>query len=202
VLAVLGVLGGGVYLYMRRKWAEEAKRLASIAQERGWRLENVRAPLEWGLRITSSAWRLEALSRSSGAEAGPGSSNVAMTTRWQAERPGSMLLLGPRSPGAGLTGSLMRPFVGMLAGEDLVEVSINHAALRERFMLWAKEPAGAKAWQTPALEAALLGWKKSPPLIRRDGDGLQIEIRGERLKKTEDLLAFIRIGEALLEAGG
>jgi hypothetical protein len=197
-IIVLGVLGGGIFLFVRRKQAAAAQKLAQVARERGWQLETVREPLAWGVRITGQGWSLEAISRSSGAEAGPGSSNVAMSTRWQADRPGSTLMLGGRQPGAGVAGDFARSFIQRFAGADLSEVRLNNPVLQEKYMLWAQTPAEAEALLTPAVEAALLAWKGTRPVVKRDRSGLQMEIAGVRLKNPDDLLAFIRIGEALL----
>ncbi|KAF0107507.1 MAG: hypothetical protein FD146_1541 [Anaerolineaceae bacterium] len=200
VIIILAVLGGGIFLFARRRQAAAEKRLAQTAQEHGWQLETVREPLVWGMRITGRGWTLEALSRSSGAEAGPGSSNVAMSTRWQADRGGSTLALGPRRGDAGLAGQFAGPLMRKFTGADMREVQLKDAALAGKYMLWAENPAEAGSLFTPGVEAAMLAWKKVPPVVRRDGSGLQMEIAGERLKKPDDLLAFIRIGEALLDA--
>ena len=79
-----------------------------------------------------------------------------------------------------------------------MDVNIRNPELQARYMLRAVEPASGEALLNPFLESELLDWKKTPPLIRRDSTGITMEIKGERLKTPEDLLAFIRIGEALL----
>jgi hypothetical protein len=200
VLAVLIVIGGIIFLVFRRRKTELDKQLDQAAREHGWKLERIKAPLEWGVCIIHPDWRLEAISRSSGQEPGPGTSNVSMHTLWQAERPGSTVMLGPRLPGAGLDESILRPFIQAFSGEDLVDVKIKNPDLQSRYMLRAVDPASAEALLNPFLESALLDWKKTPPLIRRDSTGITMELQGERLKTPEDLLAFIRIGEALLAA--
>ena len=201
VLAVLVVVGGGIFLVFHKRKTELDKQLDQAAKEHGWKLERIKQPLEWGIRIQYPDWHLEAISRSSGQEPGPGSSNVSMHTLWQADRPGSTVMLGPRTQGSGLDEHLLRPFVQLLAGEDLAEVPIHHPELQKTYMLRAVDPAAGEALLNPFLESALLDWKKTPPLIRRDSTGISMEIKGERLKTPEDLLMFIRIGEALLAAG-
>jgi hypothetical protein len=200
VIVILAAAGGGVFLFVRRKQAADGQMLTRMAGEYGWQVETVREPLAWGVRITGRGWTLEALSRSSGAEAGPGSSNVAMSTRWQAERGGSSLMLGPRRSNAAAAGQLAAPLMRMFSGVDMSEIPWKDAALAGKYMLWAQDPAEAEAWQAPQVVAALLGWKKVPPVVRRDRSGLHMELAGERLKSADDLLAFIRIGEALLDA--
>ena len=198
VLAVLLVIGGGIFLVFHKRKTELDKRLDQAAREHGWKLQRIKEPLEWGVHITHPDWRLEAISRSSGQEPGPGSSNVTMHTLWQAQKPGSTVMLGPRLPGAGLDEHLLRPFVQALSGEDLADVNIRNPELQAKYMLRAVDPASGEALLNPFLESALLDWQKTPPLIRRDINGISMEIRGERLKTPEDLLRFIRIGEALL----
>jgi len=198
VLAVLLVIGGGIFLVFHKRKTELDKRLDQAAREHGWKLQRIKEPLEWGVHITHPNWRLEAISRSSGQEPGPGSSNVSSHTLWQAQKPGSTVMLGPRTQGAGLNEHLLRPLVQMLSGEDLVDVNIRNPELQARYMLRAADPASGEALLNPFLESALLDWKKTPPLIRSDSTGITMEIKGERLKTSEDLLAFIRIGEALL----
>lgn len=201
VLAVLVVIGGGVFLVFQRRKSDLDKRLELAAREHGWKLVRIKEPLEWGLRIIHPDWRLEAISRSSGAEPGPGSSNVSMHTIWQADRPGSTVMLGPRLSGVGLDEHFIRPFVQALSGEDLVEVPIANPVLQTRYMLRAVDTARGEGLFNPFLESALLDWKKTPPLIRRDNTGIRMELKGECLKTPEELLKFIRIGEALLAAG-
>jgi hypothetical protein len=199
VLAVLLLLGGAILLIVRRRSAARWVELERVAHEQRWRLEKVRQPHEGGVRIEGRGWTLEALARSSGTEAGPGSSDMDTFTRFRADRPGSTLLLGGRlSPGS-LPESLLRPAVQMLTGQDLPEVPLRNPALGGRYMLRAADPAEAESWLTHAAEAALLAWEGTPPLIRRDDSGLEMKIQGERLMKAEDLLAFVRMGEALLE---
>jgi hypothetical protein len=200
VLIVLAVLGGGVFLLVRREQAATQQELVQMALEHGWQLETVREPLAWGVRITGQAWILEAISRSSGADAAPGSSNVVMFTRWQADRPGSTLMLGPRLPGSqSAPVNFAHPFLRGLTGADMVEVPLDDTALQQKYMLWAQDPVGVRTWLTPAIVAALLAWKGVPPLVKRDQSGLQMEIVGERPKKPDAILAFIKIGEALLK---
>ena len=176
VLAVLLVIGGGVFLVFRKRKTELDKRLDQAAKEHGWKLQRIKEPLEWGVHISHPDWRLEAISQSTGQEPGPGSSNVSMHTLWQADRPGSTVMLGPRTQGSGLDEHLLRPFVQLLAGEDLSEVPIHHPELQKTYMLRAVDPAAGEALLNPFLESALLDWKKTPPLIRRDRTGISMAI--------------------------
>jgi hypothetical protein len=198
VILVLAILGGTIFLIVRRKQAAAEQELAQMALEHGWKLETIKERMAWGVRITDREWSMEAISRSSSAEAAPGSSSVSMSTHWKADRPGSTLLLGPRLPGAVTAPTYAGQFVRMFTGEDLNEVPLKDTILQQRYMLWAQDPVEAATRFVPALEAALPAWKGTQPLIKRDQSGLTMEIAGERLKSPERILAFIQIGEALL----
>jgi hypothetical protein len=206
VILILAVLGGGIFFFVRRRQAEAGQKLAQMAGERGWQIETVSEPLAWGVRITGRGWTLAAISRSSGAEAGPGSSNIAMSTLWRADAPGSTILISARLAKSDLDdlgGAFSRRILEMaldLGANGLAEVQVGSEALRQKYRIWAQHSADAQACLTPAVEAALLAWKGTPPRIKRDRSGLQIELSGERLKNPIDLLAFIRIGEAFLAA--
>jgi hypothetical protein len=86
-----------------------------------------------------------------------------------------------------------------VTGEDLAEVAFRDSSLQAKYMFRAEDPAGAREWLSVAAEQALLAWKKTAPVIRRDRSGLQMEITGLRLKDPADLLAFIQLGETLLK---
>jgi hypothetical protein len=198
VILVLAVIGVSLFLFFRRRQAAAEKELSQVALAHGWQLETLHEPLAWGVRISGQGWTLEAISRSSAADAAPGSSNVSMSTRWQAPRPGSALLLGPARSSASVAGQYAGPLTSLFTGANMHAVSVQNTTLANKYMLWAETPAEAEALLSPAVCAALLAWKQSPPLVRRDQSGMQMELAGERLKSPADLLAFIRIGEALL----
>jgi hypothetical protein len=204
VLAVLILIGAGIFLIVRRKQAGDQQELIQMAAQHGWTCESIREPLAWGLRLKSARWTLEALSRSSGKESDSGSSNVSMSTTWQAEAPGSTLLIGPRTSPASLGNigdRLIRQVLQQTLGADasgLSEVQAGSASFRQMYMLWAQDPVELERLLTPALESALLAWKGEKMLIKRVSGGLSIELRGVRLKKAADLLSLIQIGEILL----
>jgi hypothetical protein len=204
VLAVLILTGAIIFLLVRRRKVETEREIAQMAAGRGWTCESIREPLAWGLRLKSTQWTLEALSRSSGQEAGPGSSDVAMTTTWWADSQGGTLLIGVRSSqtSLGSFGDLLTRQVLQLAlgaqAEGLTEVQAGSEAFRRKYMLWAADSAEMERLITPALESALLGWKGTPPLIKRLAGTLKIELRGVRLQKKDELLSLVRLGEAIL----
>jgi hypothetical protein len=201
VLAALVMVGGIIFFLVRRKQAGNEQEIVQAAAERGWTYEPIREPLAWGLRLASPRWTLESISRSSGREAGPGSSDISMLTTWHANAPGSTLLLGARTPAASL-GSvgdmLVRQVLQLALGEEsagLKEVPAGNEDFRNRYMLWAQNPADARQLITPALETALLAWKKQPLLVKRTSEGLTIELRGVRLKTAAEIISLVQLGE-------
>lgn len=205
-LAFFILVGGGIFLLVRRSQAENDHKIAQMAAENGWTLESIREPLVWGLRLKSGNWTLEARSRSSGQSSDSDSSNVSMSTSWQAPVTGSTLLLGPRSSPVNLGGMgelLTCQVLSQALGADadgLNEIQPGSEALRQKYMLWAQQPVEAEKLISPAVELALLSWKGEPVLVRRASDGLSIELRGVRLQKAAELRAMVQLGELILEA--
>jgi hypothetical protein len=203
-LAVFVLLGAGIFFLVRRSQAENEQKIIRMAAEHGWTYESIREPLAWGMRLQTRRWTLEALSRSSGGETAPGSSDVAMSTTWHADAPGSTLLIGPRTSQVNLGGlgeALIRQVLGQALGADadgLTEVQAGSEAFHKRYMLWTREPVEAASLLTPALQSALLAWKGAPPVIKRTSEGLTLELNGMRLKKADDLRKQIMLGEVFL----
>jgi hypothetical protein len=203
-LTVLALIGSGIFYLVRHKQSENEQVITQMAANRGWMFESILEPLAWGLRLESPQWILEAISRSSGKEAGPASADVTMSTTWHANIPGSTLLIGARTSQANLGGfgdMLTRQVLQLALGADaegLAEIKVGSETLRRKYMLWAQEPAEAEKIITPMLESALLAWKGQPPLIKRTSRGLTIELRGVRLKKSDDILMLVRLGEIFI----
>ena len=204
MLAIFVLLGGGIFLLVRRGQAANEEKITQMAAERGWTAETIREPLAWGLRLKSKKWTFEAISRSSGQEVAPGSSDVSMLTTWHAETPGSTLFIGARTSqanlgdlGESLTRQAMRLAIGPGA-DNLIAVQSGNEAFRQKYMVWAQDPVEAKTLLSPALESALMAWKGTPPLIKWSAAGLIIELQGVRLKKAADIVNFVHLGELLL----
>jgi hypothetical protein len=206
VIAVFALIGGLIFFLVRRKQAENEQKIVQMAAEHGWTYESIREPLTWGLCLKSPHWILEALSRSSGKETGPGSSDVTMSTTWHTDAPGSTLLIGERKTQANLgsLGEMLAQQVSQLAlGADaagLSEIQVGSEAFRQKYMLWAQEAAEAGHLLSPAIESALLAWEGEKPLIKRTSAGLTIELHGVRLQKADEINVLVQLGEALLAA--
>ncbi len=202
VLAVLTLLGGLVFLLIRRKQAPNEQEIRQMAAENGWTCQSIREPLAWGLKLTSPRWTLETISRSSGRESGPGSSDIAQTTVWRAGSSGNPFLLGPRAGQVNLGGfgdMLQRQILQSALGAEadgLREIQTGSAAFQQAYLLWAQNADTVRL--SPAIEAALLNWKGVRPVIKRASSGLSIEIRGARLDKPAELRALVNLGEQIL----
>ena len=202
VLVVLFLGGGLIFILVRRKQAGNEQKIIQMASENGWTYESIREPLTWGIRLKTVQWTLEAISRSSRQEAGPGSSNVAMSTTWQADAHGNTLLIGPLTSQTNLGGfgdMLARQVLQLALGENakgLAEIQAGSETFRQKYMLWAKNPTEMEGLITPALESVLLTWKEQPLLIKRLSGILTIELRGKRLQKAEDIRRLISLGES------
>jgi hypothetical protein len=205
VLVFFALLGGGIFWFVRSGQAKNEQQIRQLAAENGWKVESIQEPLAWGLRLKSANWTLVALSRSNGQSADSGSSNVSMSTVWQASVTGSTLLLGPCSSSVNLDGMgdlLTRQVLSQALGADadgLNEIQLDSEDLRQKYMFWAQQPVATEKLINPVVEKALLSWKGEPVLVKRTSEGLSIELRGVRLQKADELLALIQLGELFLE---
>jgi hypothetical protein len=206
VLAAFALIGGLIFFLVRHKQAASEQEIVQMAAEHGWTYESVREPLAWGLRLKSPRWTLEAISRSSGKETGPGSSDVTLSTTWHTDAPGSALLIGEHKSQANLGGfgkMLTRQVLQLALGADangLTEIQAGSETFQQKYILWAQETAETGQLLTPAIESSLLAWKGEKPLIKRTSAGLTIELRGVRLQKADEINAIVQLGEALLAA--
>jgi hypothetical protein len=202
VMAAVGLLAGATFLLAKRHQAQSEQVLTQFATENGLKYEKMRTPLASGFRFDGPNWSLESVSRSSGQPTGEtGSSNIRLDTLWHTDLPGSTLLIGERMSNADLGGlgeMLMRQVLQMALGSEadgLQEVQTGSTDFRQKYMVFTRSPDAFRPG--PALESALLNWRGQKPLIRRTADGLDIEIRGARLEKPEELLQLINLGKIL-----
>lgn len=205
VIVVVAVIVGAIFLLIHQQQARSEQELRELASANGWEYQALREPLAWGVRITAPTWTIEALSRSHGAEAGPGSSNIAMITTWHSDLAGSTLLIGPRPSDAanlGPMGSLLlQKAMELTLGAEAAgvrEVAAGSEALRRDYSIWASDGAKTEELLTADVEAALLAWRGEKPFVKRTSGGLSIELRGVRLKKRGEILALASLGETLL----
>jgi len=204
VILVTGLLVVLIFVMVRRNRMEHEKRLAQMALERGWRLELVKERLAYGQRIHHRDWVIELLTQSSGNPEAEGSSNVTASTVWKSPVTGSTVLVGPRTTQISLGGlgeTLTRQMLQMALGDEadgLEEVKAGSEEFQKRYMIWAKDPEVVVRLINPFFESTLLNWVKYAPLIKRTSQGLSIELRNFRLKKSEEIDTLAKLGEFLL----
>ncbi len=204
VLAVAVVLGLAIFLGLRQKQGRDELKLQQLATDHGWQFERVRQPLAWGERYSTAQWRLEAMSTSAEVESGPGSSNIAMSTRWSSDRPGSPLLIGPRlgTASAGAMGEVLLQLTVQAAlgaeSSGVHEVAVDDGEFSRRYLVLARHDAEAAELLTPALREALLSATATRPLIKRTVQGLTVEVVGVHIKDGEELRRLVHLGETLL----
>lgn len=193
-----------IFLVVNKKHKQEEQNITLFAKQKGWQFERIQERLAKGIRIIAPDWTLESISRSSGRETGPGSTDMEQKTIWFAEKPGSIILIGPRTSqvNLGAMGDMLRQQVFHAAlgvdAEGVSEVKIGGSAFQAQFMVWAQEINEAEHLLTPALQSALMTWLKTPPLLKRNAKGLTIELNGVHLKKVDELKRVIQLGERLL----
>ncbi len=204
ILAILALIGCAIFVVLRYKQSQNEQKIARMAAEHDWTAAVIREPFAWGLHLSSARWELEAISRSSGKETAPGSSDTSMSTVWQTNAPGSTLLIGPRTTQADLGtlgNALIRQALQMAFGansRDLNEVQLGSETFRKKYILIAQNPDEAQIFLNPEIESALTNWKGPPVLIQRTSKGLSIELRGVQLKDPKNLLALVELGELMI----
>jgi len=207
VVLAVGLLIVLIFVLLRRNQEKQEKLLKQMALERGWRLEVVRERLMRGYRIFHKEWQLDLLTRSSGGTEAEGSSNVTASTVWRAPGAGGTILIGPRTTQinmGGLGDALIQQVLQMALGSDaagLMEVKVGSTQFQKDFMIWARDLEDVQRLISPYLESTLIKWKKDSPMVKRTAAGLSIELRNIRLKKPEDIVTLVKLGEVLLSQG-
>lgn len=198
------VIAGIIFFLVFQHQKRQNQKLNQLAQQKGWHIEHIREPLAKGIKITSPEWTLEAVSRSSGREAGPGSTDMEQKTTWFANRPGSTVLIGLKTSqiNLGMAGEMLIKQVMQAAlGNDaagIEEVQIGSSAFQKQFLVWAQDIDEADKFLTPNLQSALLNWNKPSPLIKRTSSGVTIELKETHLRKPDEITALAHLGELLL----
>ncbi len=204
VLGCFAILGGGIFLLVQMKQKENRQKLEQMANEHGWRLQTIKEPLAWGFHIQSADWTLEALSRSTGRESGPGSTDVSQSTIWSASSKGDVFLIGTRTSQVDLGGfgemiqmHIIQEFLGS-AADDVHEMKVGTQNFINHYMVWAAKSAEMEQMLTPSLQAMLLSLSVRSLLVKRVDGKLSIELRGIHLKNPDELQQLIQVGESLL----
>jgi len=198
------VIAGIIFFLVFQHQKRENQKLNQLTQQKGWQIEHIQEPLAKGIKIIAPEWTLEAVSRSSGTEAGPGSTDMEQKTTWYANRPGSTILIGAKTSQVdlGMAGEmLLKQVMQSALGKDatgIEEVQIGSSAFQKQFMVWAQDIDEADKLLTPSVQSALLNWKKTLPLIKRTSSGITIELKGTHLRKPDEITALVHLGELFL----
>jgi hypothetical protein len=204
VIAGALTLVGCIFFFANQIQKKDKQNLTKFAHQKGWKIEHRRRPLESGFRITAREWQLESISRSEGFETGPGSTNWEQKTTWFTSRPGSTILIGPRTSQLNINQhaeKLVNQILKAALGKDadgLKEIHMGNSTFQEHFMVWAQDAEKLGSFLTPSLQYALLNWTKRPLVIKRTSKGITIELKGEKLKTPGELTELIKLGEQLL----
>lgn len=214
LLVVLGTMMviGIIFLLVQRGNKKTEAVFRELADQKGWVIEKVEEPNASGFRIRSSRWTYEDLKLKSGVTSSAGSPDLVNISRWHSERvtfsPG-ILLIGPKQPNVDLGGlgavikqTMLKLMIGAEADDALgiEEALIGRMALRERYMVWTNQEEHARELLTDKVENALLRYPgKTPPMVKFGPKGLEVKVLSQSLKKPEEIIGLVAIGEAFLE---
>lgn len=203
VAGVTAILVAGIFMLAGRAKKRKIEALRTLCARRGWEYVHDSGPLHHGHRIAGDGWVFEAISRSSGREAAPGSSDWGHSSQWSAagEDPGrSTFILGSRPAGMPAI-SLMPPMIlSRFLGDEAAGLQPLDAGgpLAERFVLFAAAGAEVgKLMPAPAQEL-LRFWPAGLPLVVRSSPArLWLQVANKRLEKPEEVVRLIELGESL-----
>ena len=145
VALVTAVAVAGIFLLTGRAKKKRIAALRDLCLQRGWTYRYDSGSLHHGHRIEGDGWAFEAVSRSSGRETAPGSSDWGHSSQWSAagEDPGrSTFILGSRPGGMMDVSRLQLSLLSRFFGDEIAGLQPIDAggALAEKFVLFA--PAG------------------------------------------------------------
>ena len=204
VIVVVAILIILIFVLIQRNRRKQESQMAQMALEHGWRLELVKEGSAYGQRIYHHDWTIELLTSSSGKSEAEGSSNVTASTIWKASAPGSTVLIGPMTTQINLGGlgeTITRQLLQIALGDEasgLQEAKAGSEEFRNRYMIWAKDPQVVERMINPFIESTLLSWVKYAPFIKRTSQELSVELRNTRLKKPDEIITLVKLGEFLL----
>lgn len=214
VLLGTAILIGLVFWWSNKKKKEREQKLRTLANQYGWVYEPVAERLASGYRLKKGEWMIEALNQTtdhSGETAG--SSNVMSATRWwsgAAKMTQGMVLIGPRQPAVDLGGIgdfLIQAALRLMIGNEadfaggIEEVVMGRLSFNDRYMVWTNQEEAAKKLLDMEVENALINWPmKLLPVVKFSPIGMEIKLQTQRLEKPEEIVALVKLGDALLAA--
>lgn len=204
VAGVTAVAAAGIFFWAGRAGKRRIEALRKLCRRRGWSYESLGGTLQRGHRLKGDGWTLDALSRSGGREAGPGSSDWDHATLWAAagEDPGRGTFLLGLNPGgmrdlSRMPAGLLSRFLGPeAAGMRPYPVG---GRLGPRFVLLAREEPPAMGFLDGRSQELLAAWPVSLPLVVRSSPArLELRVTGRRLEKPQDIERLAELGQSFL----
>ncbi len=206
VAAVTAVAVAGIFFWTGRARARRIGALRELCRRRGWTYEPLGGPLRHGHRIEGDGWLFEAVSRSSGREAGPGSSDWDHATLWTAlgADPGRGTFILGLNPGGMRDLSRMPPgLLSRFLGPEAAGMRPYPAGqrLEPRFMLLARAAPPAMGLLDGDCEELLAAWPVALPLVVRSSPArLELRIAGKRLEAPQDVERLVELGQSFLRS--
>jgi len=218
VIVVTGILIAGLFVYLSRQKKQKLALLTNAVQAAGWQIKTIEERLVSGILVSGQAmqgeWFLETKATAGPNDAGPGSSETSLSTRWWTSAitlPEGNLLIGPRPPGSQLMGTVNGALLQMafkaLLGKDadwvnnLLPAELVESAANQRFLCLANSKQDADRLMKPDVTRLLLLLPdKIKPVIKLRGTGLEIALPGIRLEKIEDIQALVNLGLNLVDS--
>ena len=200
-----------IFIIVGKKKREKKVAILQLAQQNGWRYEEIIREQQEGYILHGEGWTLEALTSSSASTSEAGSSPLTHKNKWYTDvvtLQDGMVMIGkklPEVPFGGISEMVMQKALRLMLGSQgeaamgLQEVQAGRSAFRERYSVWATSAEAAEKTLTYELENALIKWQgKALPLLKLSGDGVEISTREFRLENVEDVEALVNLGKVVL----
>ncbi|KPL72036.1 hypothetical protein ADN00_16250 [Ornatilinea apprima] len=219
VLVVFAALGLLLFIFLQNRKKQKDAQFIQMAKEKGWEVERIQQPLLSGYRVrgrnTACEWTIESLAEASPRDAGPGSSEVGLSTRWWTKDVALAdrgLVFGPvNNPGdaqmlASMGGAMFSKVIHGLLGEDadwaadLALVNAGSDQFRQKYLCLASEKEDAIRVLQPGIEKLMLALAdRHRVVIKLTPAGLEIRIPTEQMLDRTSLDLMVNLGTAIVE---
>ena len=205
VAACTAVAVAGIFLLTARVKRKRIEALRALCAQRGWTYQYDSGALRHGHLIEGDGWVFASVSRSSGREAAPGSSDWDHSSEWRAvgEDPGrGSFVLGSRQGGRLDIAMAPPQLLSRYLGGDLTGLQASPAGERldVRYLLFSRERKPGTDLLPSRAQELLLDWPEKYLLVVRSSPArLALQVHGKRLETPEDVARFIELGESFLD---
>lgn len=219
VIVVFAALGLLLFIFLQQRKKQKDAQFVQMAKEKGWEVERIQQPFRSGYRVrgrnSACEWTIETLAESSPREAGPGSSDVSLSTRFRTKDialPDRGMVFGPvNNPGdaqmlASISGAMFSKAIHVLLGEDadwaadLALVNAGSDPFRQKYLCLASEKEDAIRVLQPGIEKLMLALAdQHRVVIKLTPAGLEISAPSEQLLDHASLEMIVSLGKALVE---